>query len=99
RLVELDESGSMVAERFDERPVLRELHDAIVFAMAIRDKDRPIGKHGDTGRPIEGLIAAAGHTGLADRQEHLALRAELEDLATHLHALEWSGSRNRLLAE
>ncbi len=46
--------------------------------MALGDEDVAVGCDDDAGRLGQGLRRIPGHTGRADREQHLALRAELD---------------------
>ena len=63
-------------------PSLGELHDPRigVAAVSVGDKNVAIGRDQNCGRRVELVRAAAGDAGLAERHQHLAVRAELEDL-------------------
>ena len=62
--------------------VLRELHDARVrvLVVAVRDEDVAAGGDGDVRGLVEGVGPLAGDARLAERQQQLSARAELEDL-------------------
>src|SRR5262249_47569395 len=72
---------AMLAPRRDEFPVLGEFHDAVVAgsAMAVGDIDVAIGRDDDTARPVQEAGTVAGHSGLTQGHQHLALRAEFDN--------------------
>src|SRR5262249_14953847 len=74
----------MLAPGLDELAVLGILHDAIVGAgaMTVGDVDVAIGRNRNIGGAAEIARLIAGHAGLADRHQHLAVRAELDRGAT-----------------
>src|SRR2546427_4373520 len=82
RRVELAGARAFPAPRFDERPILRELHDARVGvpAMPIGDESIAVRSRHDVARPIERVRPVAGNPGLAERHQHLSFRVELEYL-------------------
>src|SRR5579871_1245953 len=67
--------------------------------MPVGDKNVAIRRNGYAGWPVEPLRAACGHSLLAERQEHLAFRAQLEDFLAHDDAAGVSRghAENRLL--
>ena len=81
RRVELARRLAVLAPGLDELAVLGELHDAVVgvAAVAVGDIDVAVGRDRDVARPIERVLAVAGHAGLAERHQDLAVRAELDD--------------------
>src|SRR2546428_14152123 len=48
--------------------------------MSVGDENGPVGSDDDGGRAIEGILARAGDSGLAQRQQNLPVRAEFENL-------------------
>ncbi len=74
---ELARCVSGLAPGLDELPVLRELHDAVVRAMAVGDEDVAIGSRRDAGRGIEMALVVTGDARLAERHQQLSVRAEL----------------------
>src|SRR2546425_983222 len=48
--------------------------------MSVGDENGPVGSDDDGGRTIEGILARAGDSGLAQRQQNLTLWAEFENL-------------------
>ena len=84
--------GALLAPGLDELAVARKLHDARigVAAMAVADEDVAVGRDEDRRRRVELVVAGAGDAGLAERQQELAVRAELEHLlalAAHADAV------------
>src|SRR5688572_6116523 len=82
RLADLARTRSFLAPLFDELAVLRELHDAIVPAVAVTVRDEDVAGRSDENvrRLIEQLRTGAADSCLAECHQHLALRVELEDL-------------------
>src|SRR5712691_3596066 len=82
RDVDLAGSRPFLAPGLDELSVLRKLHDARIRvpAMSVPDEDVTVGGDQDRGRRIELVGTAAGHAGLAERQQQPAIGTKLEDL-------------------
>ena len=90
-LVELAGSVAGAAPGLEEPAVAGELQHAVVGAVPVGDEDVAVGRNGHAGRPVEGIRAAAGHAGFAERHQYLALGAELEDLLAQRGARERAG--------
>src|SRR2546426_2483063 len=84
RRIELAWGVALLAPRFNELAILRELQNTCVRipAMAVRDKDIAIWCDQDGGRLIERVGTITGDSCLAERHQDLAVRAELENLVT-----------------
>src|SRR5678816_2876780 len=82
RLADLARARSFLAPLLDERAILRELHHAIVLAVAmtVGDEDVAIRPDEDVRGLIEEVRTGATDTRLAERHQYFALRVELEDL-------------------
>src|SRR4030081_1833500 len=82
RAVDLARPRSLHAPGLDELAVLGKLHDARigVAAVAIGNEDVAIGSRHHGGRRVELVVAGARDAGLAEREQDLAVRAELEHL-------------------
>src|SRR5437773_11156817 len=83
RLADLAGARAFASPLLDEPTVLGKLDDAVVpaVAMAVGDEDVARGRrHDNIGRLIEEIRSRPGNTGLPERQQHLTLRVELEDL-------------------
>ena len=82
RGLELALSGSLAAPEFDELPVFRKLHDAVVAALTVGHKEITVGSECNIGRAVEQIrgIGFAGNTFLAQHHQLFAFRAELENL-------------------
>src|SRR5450631_1343873 len=79
---ELAGAGASPAPRHDELAATGELDDSSIglAAMPVTDDDVAIGGHRDIRRSVEHIGAVAGDSGFAERQHHLALWTELDDL-------------------
>ncbi len=79
---ELARTRTAPSPSLDEFAVPGELDDARIgiAAVAVADKDVAVRRHRDVGRRVEGIRPVAGDTRPAQRHQHLAVRAELEDL-------------------
>src|SRR5207247_2794794 len=89
RLIELARTGAQLAPLLDELASLVELQDAIVSgAVPLGDEDVPVECDDDVVRLIE-IVGRRGAARLAEREQHLAVRAELE----HLVAVRCAGPR------
>src|SRR5262249_59010630 len=92
--VELARAAAALAPRLDVGTVLGEFEDAIVGActMSLRDEDVAVLRNVNVGRLIErirrGRIASDAR--LAQRHQHLAVLAELDD------GLAFAALRNRV---
>src|SRR5216684_1542405 len=53
----------------DELSVLRVLHDAVIRAMTVRDKNIPIGRSHHARRRAEMILIASGNPGFAERHQ------------------------------
>ena len=73
---------AMLAPGRHERPVLRELDDAVVGpgAVPVGDIEVAVGRDHDGTHAAQIARSVARHPGLADRHQHLAVRAELEQV-------------------
>src|SRR5262249_9667970 len=71
--------------RLDEFPVLGILHDPVADEMTVGDEDVAIGRRHDAGRRAEMVIVVAADAGLAERHQHLSVRAELAHDVPGLH--------------
>src|SRR5687768_2023208 len=82
--VELAGRGPHPTPTGEVSSLARELHDAIVgrAAMAVCDEDGTIRSDDDIRRTVEDVGAAPETPRLAERQEHLAVGAELDNLMT-----------------
>src|SRR5262249_20704398 len=82
RDVDLAGTGTLLAPGLDELAGPVELDDARigVAAVAVGDEDVAIRRGDDRRRRVELVRSAAGDAGLAERQQHLAVGAELEHL-------------------
>src|SRR5580704_18476653 len=82
RRVDLARPRALFPPGLDELAVLVEFDDAGigVAAMPVADKDIAIGRDQHRRRRVELVRTAAGDALLAERHQHLAVRAELEDL-------------------
>src|SRR5262249_24941507 len=82
RRVELSGRRAFLAPRLDELPVLRELDDARVGipAVPVRDEDVAVWRGHDVAGAVERVRPVAGDARLAQGHQHLAFRAEFEDL-------------------
>ncbi len=81
-LVEFAGGGAFLPPGLDERPVLREFHDARIgiAAVPVGDENVAVRRGDDIRGPVEGVGAVPGDPGLAQGEQHLALGAELDDL-------------------
>src|SRR5262249_16929377 len=81
KLVELALTLAVLAPGRDLLAGLVELDDAVIggTAMAVADKNVAIGRNHDAACAVEETLRVAGHAGLAERHQHLASRAELDD--------------------
>src|SRR5580658_3575618 len=81
---ELAGARAPLAPRLDELAVRRELDDPRIglAAVSVAHEDVAIGGDRDVRRGVELVGALARDTRLAEGQQHLALRAELDDLMT-----------------
>src|SRR5262249_18197405 len=85
RLVHFTGTGAVRrTPRLDELAILRELHDAAVGVchMTIGDEGVAVRRDDDVARTGKRLAGFLRDTGLAERQQQFAIRAELEDLTT-----------------
>ncbi len=82
RRIELAWPGALLAPGLDEPAIARKLHDARVgiATVPIADEDVAVGRNEDRRRRVELVGTGAGDAGLAERQQELAVRTELEDL-------------------
>src|SRR2546430_2164568 len=82
QLSELAGTRSFPTPGFEEPSVLRELHDPGVGipAMSIGDENVAVGSDHNGGGAIEGILAIAGDSSLAQRQQNLPIGAEFENL-------------------
>src|SRR6516164_9316348 len=82
RRVDLARPRALLAPSLDELAVLVEFDDAGigVAAMPVADEDVAVGRDQHRRRRIEFVRTGAGDALLAERHQHLAVRAELEDL-------------------
>src|SRR5436190_8452830 len=87
------------APRLHELPIFREPHQPVVAAarpihvlavraglvaaVAVSDPDIAVLRDHHTGRPVEVRLVRAGHAGLPEAHEDLAIGAELPDLVAH----------------
>src|SRR5436309_8130553 len=97
---ELAGTRSFLPPRLEEPSVFRKLHDSCVRipAVSVGDENGPVGSDGDGGRAIEGVLASAGDSRLAQRQQNLPVRTEFENLlALAVFALAVSGPRVSVL--
>src|SRR5262245_1421923 len=78
----------MVSPGLDKVAIFRELHHAVVPAVAVGHEDVAICRDRDPGRRIEGIGTIASNARLAKRHQHLALWTELEYLMSPRGALE-----------
>src|SRR5216684_2113873 len=86
RRPELTRRVSGLPPGFDEFPVLRVLHDAVVRAVAVRDENIPIGRRHHACRRAEMILIASCHSGFAERHQHRSVGTELADDVPCLHA-------------
>src|SRR5207245_9029475 len=82
RISEFAGARTLLAPGLDELAVLRELHDPRIgiSTMPVADEDVTVGSSHDGRRRIELVVAGASNARLAEREQQLALRAELEHL-------------------
>ena len=82
RRVELAGGDAFLAPTLDELAVLGEFHDARVgfSAMSVGDKNIAVGRDDDIGGRVESVLAVAGESRLAERQQYFSVTAKLEDL-------------------
>src|SRR5215471_16387619 len=82
RGIELARSGSLLAPGLDEFALLGEFDDTGigVAAVSVADENVAIGRDQNGGRRVEGVRTVARRSGLAEREQNLAIRAEFEDL-------------------
>ena len=82
RDIELARRRALLAPGLDELAVLGELHDARVgvAAVSVGDEDVAVRRDDDGGRRVEVSGPLPGDAGLAERQQQLAVGAELEHL-------------------
>src|SRR5262249_28464294 len=66
-----------LAPGLDELALLRELHDAIVGAVAVCNENIAVGRRHDTGGRSEMILVVSGHPGFPERHQHPSIRAEL----------------------
>ena len=87
--MELARRPTGFAPRLDELSVLRKLHDAVVAVVVVPvgDEDVAVRRHGDVAWRTEVIGPATGLSGCAQRHQHLAVRAELDDLLPAFVAL------------
>src|SRR5262249_40389684 len=80
--VDLAGRAALLAPGLDELAGLVELDDAGVgvAAVTVGNEDVAVRRHQRRGGRVEFIRGAAGNARLAERQQHLAVRAELEDL-------------------
>src|SRR5262245_22313073 len=74
---ELARTVSGLSPGLDELPILRILHDPDVREMAIGDENIAVGSGHDAGRGPEMVLIVAADPRLAERHQHLSIRAEL----------------------
>src|SRR5262245_12724404 len=83
RRAELARTAAALAPGLDEGAVLGELENAVIGARAVslRHEDVAVRRHEDVGRLIErvGGVGVAGDARLAQRHQHFAVLAELDD--------------------
>src|SRR5262249_8320204 len=82
RGIDLTRGAAFLAPGLDEFAGLVEFDDAGigVAAVSVADENVAIGRDQNRGRSVEGVRTVACRSGLAEREQDLAVRAELEDL-------------------
>src|SRR5262249_22273507 len=80
RCIELALPLAVLAPGLEQSAVLGILHDAIVGsgAMAVGDVNVAVGRNCDIGGAAQIALVVARHSRLADRHQHLSVRAELD---------------------
>src|ERR1051326_4628237 len=79
---ELAGARSFPSPGFKEPSVLRELHDPCVrvAAMTVGDKNVAVGSDHNGGGAIEGILAIAGDSGFAQRQQNVPFGVKFKNL-------------------
>src|SRR5215813_10957759 len=82
RGIDLASAAAFLAPGLDEFAGLVEFDDAGigVAAVSVADENVAIGRDQNRGRSVEGVRTVACRSGLAEREQDLAVGAELEDL-------------------
>src|SRR5437667_12770000 len=79
---ELNRTRFILRPHVEDPYVFIKLHDSCVRipAVSVGDENGPVGSDGDGGRAIESVLAVAGDSRLAQRQQNLPVRTEFENL-------------------